>query len=118
MRPYGEVERRVRHSEREMLEAAYAQNSAPDIHVRTALATAIGISEKQVTAWYTRRQQTGRAPYGVTPGSQNAPPQPAGSQQHPGSMGGRDAQPALVTGRHYITERYEYSAPVPYDGIV
>jgi len=87
------VERRVRHSEREMLEAAYAQNSAPDIHVRTALATAIGISEKQVTAWYTRRQQTGRAPYGVTPGSQNAPPQAAGSQQHPGSMGGQGDVP-------------------------
>jgi hypothetical protein len=30
------VEKRVRHSEREMLEAAYAQNCAPDIHVRTA----------------------------------------------------------------------------------
>ena len=60
------VERRVRHSEREMLEAAFAQNSAPGISVRTALATAIGISEKQVTAWFTRRQQTGRAPYGVS----------------------------------------------------
>lgn len=62
------VEKRVRHNERELLEAAYAQNCAPDIGVRTALATAIGISEKQVTAWFMRRQQTGRPPYGVSPG--------------------------------------------------
>ena len=58
----------MRHNERELLEAAYAQNCAPDIGVRTALATAIGISEKQVTAWFMRRQQTGRPPYGVSPG--------------------------------------------------
>ena len=30
--------------------------------------------------------------------------------------GGRDAQPALVIGRHYITERD--SAPVQYNGVV
>lgn len=80
------VEKRVRHSEREMLEAAYAQNCAPDIHVRTALATAINISEKQVTAWFTRRQQTGRAPYGVTPGAVST-----------GSGGGHGGQQVSLT---------------------
>ena len=31
-------------------------------------------------------------------------------------QGGRDAQPALVIGRHYVTERD--SAPVQYNGIL
>ena len=89
------VEKRVRHSEREMLEAAYAQNCAPDIHVRTALATAINISEKQVTAWFTRRQQTGRAPYGVSPGSQagnNSTQVRGGSGPHNGGRQGGQQQ--------------------------
>jgi hypothetical protein len=61
--------RRVQHGEREILEAAFSQNAAPDIKVRHALATATGLSKEQVTAWFVRRQATKRAPHGVVPGA-------------------------------------------------
>jgi hypothetical protein len=60
---------RVSKVEREILEAAFSKNAAPDIRVRHALATATGLSQEQVTAWFMRRQATKRAPYGVIPGA-------------------------------------------------
>ena len=39
-----------------------------------------------------------------------------GGRRSNGSPGGRDVQPALVIGRHYVTERD--SAPVQYNGVV
>ena len=61
--------RRLRHGDREILEAAFSQNAAPDIQVRHALATATGLSEKQVTGWFARRQAAKRAPHGIIPGA-------------------------------------------------
>ena len=61
--------RRVSQVEREILEAAFSKNAAPDIRVRHALATATDLSQEQVTAWFMRRQATKRAPYGVIPGA-------------------------------------------------
>ena len=65
--------RRVSQVEREILEAAFSKNAAPDIRVRHALATATGLSQEQVTAWFMRRQATKRAPYGVIPGAKGMP---------------------------------------------
>ena len=61
--------RRVKQGEREILEAAFSKNAAPNIRVRYALATATGLKVEQVTAWFMRRQATKRAPYGVIPGA-------------------------------------------------
>ena len=51
---------RISKHEREMLETAYSQDCAPDMHKRAAIAAAIGISTRQVTNWFARRQASQR----------------------------------------------------------
>ena len=51
---------RISRDEREMLETAYAQDCAPDVHKRAAIAAMIGISTRQVTNWFARRQTSQR----------------------------------------------------------
>jgi hypothetical protein len=57
----------------QILDAAFARNPAPDIQTRHALATATGVREKNVTAWFKRRQAEGQVPYGSVSGIR-APP--------------------------------------------
>ena len=51
--------------ESKILEAAFVQNPAPCIKTRHALATATGMSEKNVTMWFKRRQNGGAGAYGL-----------------------------------------------------
>ena len=62
------VERRVTHKERELLEASFSQNPAPNFQQRSALATIVGITETQVTAWFRRRQNAAHPPFEASPG--------------------------------------------------
>lgn len=90
--------RRVRQGEREILEAAFSRNAAPDIRVRHALATTTGLSVEQVTAWFMRRQGTKRAPYGVIPGANDRMVLPGISPNHLATMNAFGASHAFMQG--------------------
>lgn len=88
------VVKRIRDSERKSLETAYQSNPAPDLSAREALATLLGVSTKQVTKWFRRRQETGHAPYSgrssrssdAKGGSAAVEPRPDDVASYPGTI--------------------------------